>query len=259
MIKIINLVSQIIANLINILPAFLFARIYIQLKKWVAMDYKEASIWLSAISPMAYYRRNSASKEPDTIAWIEKYSKEDDTFLDIGANIGAYSFVFAKNIRSGTVIAIEPSYSTYGALVENILYNKKLFSEISFIPLNLALGSDDQISTFKFSTTEAGAALHNSPSINVASLGVMTVTLDTLFGMTGLSSPNLVKIDVDGPELSILAGAKQTLENKSVRSILIELHQNTLDLVTSDLRSLGFHLESVVNRGEFCNAIFVKQ
>ncbi len=52
----------------------------------------------------------------------------------------------------------------------------------------------------------------------------MAVSLDDLTGRFGLPFPNHVKIDVDGIEDKIVAGASRTLEDPRLKTVLIEVY-----------------------------------
>jgi hypothetical protein len=60
----------------------------------------------------------------------------------------------------------------------------------------------------------------------IFSEGIATYSLDE-FCKKWDASPTLIKIDVDGTEDLILAGGKKVLEDKGLRSILIEVDEHT--------------------------------
>jgi len=65
--------------------------------------------------------------------------------------------------------------------------------------------------------------------------------------------PNHIKIDVDGFEPKVIAGARATLRDPAVKSLLIETNQNLEDhmAMVADLNALGFkHDGAQVARAE---------
>ena len=88
------------------------------------------------------------SKEPETLKWIESF-KPSDTFLDIGANIGIYSFFAAK--LNHKVISIEPDALNYALLNLNIRENN-LSSKVK--AYSIAMNDLKKFSYFNISSYE---------------------------------------------------------------------------------------------------------
>jgi len=105
------------------------------------MDYPKRDIFLYIDSPVEYfYRLKSCFHEPDTVKWIEDNLKENEVFFDIGANIGAYSLIGAKqNDGTNKIYSFEPNFASYNKLCKNILLNK---NENQICPINIALSKD---------------------------------------------------------------------------------------------------------------------
>ena len=190
------------------------------------------------------------SDEPDTIEWINSFSK-DDVLLDIGANIGIYT-IYAGQIGH-KVISIEPLWSSYAVLCDNIILND--LTE-TIIPLNLALTDRRGIAKLSAPSIDAGKS-HNSIDNSVfasllveekLAMNIMGCTVDFIFKEFDLPSPNHIKIDVDGIEEKIIHGSNKLLSNNdSVRSILVEvslLETNQCNNIIKSLSQLGFSLES---------------
>jgi FkbM family methyltransferase len=90
--------------------------------------------------------------------------------------------------------------------------------------------------------------------------GIFSYTLDSFTEMFPDPFPNHIKIDVDGIQAKIIAGASRTLENSNVQSILIELDQKLAadQEAIQFLLSKGFEIASrtaKIERGVF-NYIF---
>ncbi|PYS15202.1 MAG: hypothetical protein DMG15_05550, partial [Acidobacteria bacterium] len=67
------------------------------------MDF--GGIRLTAHSSEEYYiRSRSAAKEPDTVQWLLDMPK-DVVFVDVGANIGAYSLIAAQLYPQAHILA----------------------------------------------------------------------------------------------------------------------------------------------------------
>ena len=71
--------------------------------------------------------------------------------------------------------------------------------------------------------------------------GCIAYTIDELVEKGAIPVPNHIKIDVDGFEPKVTAGARKTLANPAVRSVLIETNQNLADHMemVRELNSMG--------------------
>src|SRR5678816_3571685 len=148
------------------------------------------------------------TKEPGTIAWLEKHLRPDDVFWDVGANIGIYSLFAAS--RFAKVCAFEPHLASARSLLRNVRANgfesqvKVMTSPLGdrtdwlqFFYANDAAGS---------SGSQAGPAVseYGKPFQPVACETKWATRGDSFAKATGLY-PDLVKIDVDGLELPVLS------------------------------------------------------
>ena len=153
--------------------------------------------------------RTLLTKEPETIAWIESF-KFDGIFWDIGANIGSYTLYAALKLKK--VVAFEPSAFNYFLLNKNISLNGL---DTNIDTFNIAFSNKTGLDDFYLSSVEsAGAA--NSFAVKEDAYGdAMNVvyrqsclgfTIDDFISQYNLSTPNYIKIDVDGIEPLILRG-----------------------------------------------------
>lgn len=182
--------------------------------------------------------------EKITNKWIASFAQED-VFFDVGANIGLYSMAASK-YRHARTIAFEPDLMNARLLYENILVNQ-LSRVVTVLPV--ALDSASKLGEFHLKTLSYGDALHNlgSPSRFarrttgfVASVPVFT--LDDIVRILRLPTATRIKIDVDGREIAVLAGATETL--KTVKDVLVEVDLDSIE--ASELERLmvdhGFSL-----------------
>jgi FkbM family methyltransferase len=203
------------------------------------LDYPKAAIHLRLTSPEEFYRLKSCSKEPWTVRWIEQYLKPDEVLYDVGANVGAYTLVAAVAVPGARVVAFEPGAANFAALCANLELN-----EVGerVIPVPLALGDHPRPAPL-----EGAGVPGASPSLNGATEGErgMTVLVDRLDDVVdrfGFPPPDHLKLDVDGGELEVLAGAERLLGGGGVRSAMVELDRVRGPEVTERLCGLGFEL-----------------
>ncbi len=249
------IVSLILAP-IRCLPLKYQADVKEGLKPVGKMDYSKASIKMGANSYWQHYRLKSAAKEPETVAWIENCIRPTDVFYDIGANVGAYSLIaFSASHRSAKIVSFEPGFSTFGELCSNILMNQ---GSKNIIPLPLGLSAETKVTEFVYSDISAGAAQHawdfglnrkKGEFEGTSKISTPCFRLDDLVRCLNLPLPTLVKIDVDGPELEVLRGAKETLGHPRVRSLLIELEDSNSMEICKLLETYSFRVEAIHRRG----------
>lgn len=163
------------------------------------------------------------TKEPDTIEWINKMS-DGDLLFDVGACMGGYS-LYAAN-RGIHVHAFEPESQNFALLCRNIAINK-MGERIR--PWPMALSDMPGFDLFHVQSMLAGGScssygeevnFHLQPKEYAFHQGCSAITLDQFSAKYGY--PDHIKIDVDGLEHKIIAGAFKTLQN--TKSVLVELN-----------------------------------
>jgi FkbM family methyltransferase len=194
------------------------------------LDYPGDPIRLQVDSEAELPRLHSCHKEPETVAWIERFVLPGEVVFDIGANVGAYSFVVDRATKGNcTVYAFEPSFSTFAQLSRNVALNR---SQGRVIPVFLALSDVNGLVTFNYSSLAPGAALHalgdskdgKGTSFRPAlSQPVLSYRIDDFVAHFAARRPNHIKLDVDGVELKVLRGASLTLADPALRTIMVEV------------------------------------
>lgn len=178
------------------------------------------------------------TKEPETIEWIESFS-DSEVFWDIGANVGIYSLYAASLKKNIKVCSFEPSAVNYFVLNRNIFLNN--FD--SFISAYaIAFSNESVLGYFQMRSDEPGGALNvfskdieeeshaglESVKINVRQ-AMLSFSIDSFIQSYSPEFPNHIKIDVDNIEDKIVEGAANTIRDKRVKSILIEMDDNLPD------------------------------
>ena len=182
-------------------------------------------------------RAGACAKEPETVEWLERElgGKEGQVLYDVGACSGSYSLIAAK-LRA-KVVAFEPSALNWRQLCRNAALNR---ADIACMPI--ALGHKTEISTISLSSDLSGAAGHALTGNDViGGLGhsVMVWRLDDLLRVfPDLPRPTAMKIDTDGNEADVLAGAKDAL--RGVHTLMVETRSPTRAAIAEILVPLGF-------------------
>lgn len=210
---------------------------------------------LESVSEYKRARRRRVQQEP-LVKWLASFGSAD-VFLDIGANIGGLSLVAAR-LHSGRVpvIAVEPAFDNFAALVRNVLANDV---GGAVTPLQVALFDETGVRPFYRSRLGAGSASHavsealdyaRRPFSPAAVEHVLTFRLDDLVRLMGLPRPTRIKLDVDGVEDKVLAGATEVLSSArcEVYTELIEADaaDPRVHTVTMFMGRLGYDIIEVV-------------
>jgi FkbM family methyltransferase len=151
--------------------------------------------------------------------------------FDIGANIGNWTQSFVEAFPDCKIVAFEPGASAFKVL------SSRFQSRSNIHCVNLGLSDRDAEVTL-FSDSEAsGLSSVNKRrlehfSINFDKQEIIRVTrLDSwILSNPEYSTPTIIKLDVEGHELSVLAGAKETLKN--IKLVQFEFGGGNIDSKT---------------------------
>ena len=193
--------------------------------------------------------RTIREKEPWTLEWIAGF-REGEVLADVGANVGMYT-IWAAVTRRCRVLAFEPEAQNYALLNRNIRLNGVEAIATAYC---LGLAERSGLSVLHMTDLRAGASCHalgdaldfrHQPMQVAFSQGCVSATLDELVESGAVPVPNHVKIDVDGFEPRVVAGARRTLRNPALRSLLVETNPALEDhrAMVDEIRALGFRLD----------------
>ena len=185
-------------------------------------------------------------KEPITIEWIAGF-QPSDVLVDVGANVGMYT-VWAAKTRGVRVYAFEPESQNFALLNRNIVLNGIGDRVGAYC---LAMSDVAGLSQLHLSQFMAGGSCHSlgekvnfnhEPMEPVFSQGCVSARLDDLVASGAVAEPTHIKIDVDGFEPKVIAGARRIIEGRKLRSMLIEVNQNLADhrQMVAELNALGY-------------------
>jgi len=153
--------------------------------------------------------------EPGTANALQKLVKPGDIVFDIGANIGAHTLGLAQRVGpSGRVYAFEPADFAFAKLRRNLALNPEL--EARTHPQQLLLAATpSQIAEPEIYASwplEKDDSVHPKHRGRLVSTAHATVdTLDAFVARQEIARLDLIKMDVDGHELPVLQGGRETL------------------------------------------------
>ncbi len=192
-------------------------------------DYQE---WL-----VYFYHDNDSSYH------ILKYIDGAEVIFDIGGNIGQTALNIAKykagKKQPAQIISFEPYNENYEKLRHNIQLNKHI-KNISIE--NIALGSIlKTVKLFKECATNSGGnrVVYDEEENTEGVEEVHQITLDSYIDEKKILKVDLIKIDVEGYELEVLKGAKNTLQK--FRPVLL------LEFDSLNLKKQGSSPEELLN------------
>ena len=145
------------------------------------------------------------------------------TVLDVGANVGAYTLIFATWVgEQGRVFALEPASAAREGLRVHVALNN-FDARVTIVDAAAAAS----VGRAPFAVHPSGGASSLTlagfdPLDDVAQIIVATETIDNFCKVRRLT-PAVIKIDVEGAELDVLKGARQTLALPGMHAF-VEFH-----------------------------------
>jgi FkbM family methyltransferase len=154
--------------------------------------------------------------EPKTLNLYKTILSTGDTVLDIGANIGSHTLPLAQLVGdSGRVIAFEPTRYATEKLTANIKLNPNLKDRISVNQVMLVANDEENLESEIYSSWPLFEPKKNVHPEHLGKLmdtqGAIALTLDQAVKSLQVNKIDFIKIDVDGHELSVFKGGKETL------------------------------------------------
>jgi len=165
----------------------------------------------------------------EDIDYLNRYLKKGDVFIDVGSNIGTWAIFAAQATGNiGEVLCFEPHPITFKYLKENITINN--FANIN--AYNVGCSDTDGDLYFTSNLDDMNhiiAEKENAIIVPVKKLDYYT---------ENYSKIKLIKIDVEGFELSVLKGAIKTLQKANIIIFeSFEIFQNSFNYKTADMIS----------------------
>lgn len=141
---------------------------------------------------------------------------QSSVVVDVGANIGAFALPVA-NATGAHVIAIEPVSSTFGLLNGNVRRNR---ADDVVTTVQTAVGDAAGEVVITTGAQSANYVLSGQTKARIGEERVSVVTLDEL--LADEPCIDFIKVDVEGLELNVMRGARQTLA-RHAPAVLLEI------------------------------------
>jgi FkbM family methyltransferase len=163
-----------------------------------------------------------ATWHPDEYAAFRDALRPGDTALDVGANVGSYALLFGQWVGpGGRVHAFEPSPAAFEGLSAHIALNG-LADRVT--ARAEAVGERTGELTLRDEGFHGTTREWQPGDAGASRLVVPVVTIDEACRDGGLR-PRLIKVDVEGAELAVLRGARETIRTAGPDlALFVELH-----------------------------------
>jgi FkbM family methyltransferase len=195
--------------------------------------------------------------------------------FDLGANRGDTALNYAKLFPLASIYAFEPFPETYDKLIARVGGNKMIK------PQPVAISEKKGEAVFHSNVNEDTNSLLPSAKIGLSSddqvrtqsqIKVNTETIDDFCIEHQIGKIDILKMDIQGAELSALKGASQLLKEKKISMIYFETYfqkqyenQPLFYEIATFLEGYGYHLQDlyspIYGNGSliWCDVIFLPE
>jgi FkbM family methyltransferase len=188
--------------------------------------------------------------EPNLTSWIEERLAPGDVFVDVGANVGYFTLLASSLVGDGgRVIALEPLPATNELLRGNLALNRAANVRVESVAAWDARGE-----TIAFG---ARSGVTGTATLDPAwaerwtlesTITVPTAPLSELVDDDEIGRIALIKIDVEGAELRVIAGIEPLLPQlRDDAAVIVELMASALEEALEVFGRYGFRPFSIAN------------
>ena len=157
---------------------------------------------------------------------VNKDPINEKIIIDVGANIGLFTFYSKIKCPNAKIFSIEPDPKNFKLLLENRRHNN-LLQDV--IPLDYAITSDSNNNSFYLSDNPGWSSLYNTRGAKGGKMvRVKSLTLSSLLHHYKISFIDLLKIDVEGAEYDIILN-DNFIEQCKIKEIFVEVDKNPRD------------------------------
>lgn len=151
---------------------------------------------------------------------ITSLASKGGIMLDVGANYGYFSTLWANKKPNNKVHAFEASPLNLAPL-ENNIKNNNLSNCITLNPF--AAGNENGIIKFNLANEQNQTGWGGiSVDTNTSLIEVKVITLDKYCSDNNISEIEVLKIDTEGADTWVIYGAENMIKNKAIKNIFWE-------------------------------------
>jgi FkbM family methyltransferase len=180
--------------------------------------------------------KNWEEREPEVLDWIDSFA-EDSIYFDVGASFGTETLYAAlKKNGPKKIVSFDLSLVASFDLAYNIRLNNINNVDQYFIALS------DSMRLIQFLEPTNYHHVTGMAKYDFLSLNTMSISLDNFVKYT-LLYPDYIKIDVDGAEESIILGMTETVKNERLRSVVVEVSDQSEPVMVEFFGRAGFKIK----------------
>jgi FkbM family methyltransferase len=189
------------------------------------------------------FYQNPAGNLKEVYGYFRNYDfQRHENIVDGGAFVGLFSLIVSKIVNDGSkIIAFESDKENYQLLLKNIdLNNSK-----NIIPVNIGLWSEKCELLFSTGKEDSNGVFLSEHEINLMSAKTMVDSLDNQLRKLNINKIGFIKLDVEGAEIEVLKGARDTLKTNDVHLAIASYHifnnEPTFKEVEKTLTKFGYY------------------
>lgn len=181
----------------------------------------------------------TAIPDKNEILALRALADPNTIFLDIGANIGAYSVLLMDKVKSVYAFEAHPLTADYCQM--NFLLNGVNGAQV--IPMAVS----EDLEPKYFTDYRNADPINRQVYSKEEGISVPAITLDEFAKAKKFTSQDnfILKIDVEGFEHEVFKGAKHFLENFKIKAIIFETFSSKNNEIVMLLRQLGYEIQAI--------------
>ena len=169
------------------------------------------------LEPVGLYLWMDGVYEPETLQFLRKHANSDSVFIDVGANVGAFSIPMAGYAKG--VIAIEPSPQVLPYLRRNVTLNH--LTNVAIAACAASTPGHDSVPLYVPPESHFGMA-SCAPQFGVEPVATPARTLDAILREHSVDHVSVMKIDSEGYEAHVFLGAGELLGSQCPPALVFE-------------------------------------
>lgn len=199
------------------------------------------------------------------ISSIIKQLPAQSTIIDIGGNVGYFSFLIASKMPAAKILAYEPIVSNVAVFNKNISINPALQNRMS-VQQKAVTGKHVDFVEIFFDDTEANTVVasifESFAKENKKATQIAAISLAEIIELNKLQSIDLLKLDCEGSEYPILYESDSSIFD-TIKNMVIEVHDLDTDkknntALKAFLTAKGYQITETMGEND-CPSIFASK